>query len=202
MEAFSWLWGCMLLANSSSVVWLFPHPGEMPPCLICAYVMENYESTHTFLVCLFFLMMHTLLNTAYWGFMVCSVEVFCYIKARQQAARLSVNHSGNRGICSHILVIVCYFYFDCLTYIWIHVSLEFSASALLHLWKISRPRMHVSILILTSGICFLVLNGDSSNYPTRIPCCESLLMQIWNVVEVVWSELDECGGVDDEQYVT
>lgn len=84
------------------------------------------------------------------------------------------------------------------------VSLEFSASALLHLWKIqiSRPRMHVSILILTSGICFPVPNGDSSNYPTRIPCCESLLMQIWNVVEVVWGELDECGGVDDEQYVT
>lgn len=65
-----------------------------------------------------------------------------------------------------------------------------------------RLRMHVSILILTSGIYFLVPNGDGSNYPTRIPSCESLLIQIWYVVEVVWRELDECGGVDDEQYVT
>lgn len=29
----------MLLVSSSSVVLLLLHPGEMPPCLICAYVM-------------------------------------------------------------------------------------------------------------------------------------------------------------------
>lgn len=29
----------MLLVNSSSVVLLFSHPGEMAPCLICAYVI-------------------------------------------------------------------------------------------------------------------------------------------------------------------
>lgn len=154
-------------------------------------------------------MMHTLLNRAYWGFMVCSVEVFCYIKARQQAARLSVNHSGNQGICSLILVIVNFlitFYFDCLTYLWIPVSVEFKRNMLCSasFMKDSnfRARMHVSSLIFTGGFCFLVSNGDSSNYPTHIPSCESLLMQIWNVVEVVWRELDECGGVDDEQYVT
>lgn len=27
------------MGNSSSLVLPFPHPGEMPPCLICAYVM-------------------------------------------------------------------------------------------------------------------------------------------------------------------
>lgn len=111
MSAFSWLLGCMLLVNSSSVVWLFPHPGEMPPCLICAFVMEHYTSPHLslantrFLVCLF-LMMHTRLNAAYWGFMVCLVEVICYIKTRWLAARLSLKDSGNLGNCSFCLVLV------------------------------------------------------------------------------------------------
>ena len=60
MKAFSWLWGWMLLVNSSSVVLLSPHPGEMPPCLICAYVMAAlcfahlYFGQRTLLVCLLF----------------------------------------------------------------------------------------------------------------------------------------------------
>lgn len=119
----------MLLVNSSSVVGLFPCPGEMPPCLICAYVMEHYTSPHlcfgqhTFLVCLF-LMMHTRLNAAYWGFMVCLVEVICYIKTRWQAAQLSVKHSGNLGNCSLCLLtvfLIC-FYFGCLTYVYLYAS--------------------------------------------------------------------------------
>lgn len=81
----------------------------------------------------------------------------------------------------------------------------YTEAASLHLLKlqISDRALPVSILILAGGICFLVPNGDSSsNYPTRIPLCESLLMPFWNVVEDVLRELDECGGVDDERYVT
>lgn len=80
----------MLLVNSSSVVWLFWHPGEMPPCLICAYVMQALcvcslvlWTTHIISFSPF-LMMHTRLIAAYWGFMVRLVDAFCHIKATLQ----------------------------------------------------------------------------------------------------------------------
>lgn len=68
----------------------------MPPCLICAYVMEHYVfaqfsfGQRTLLVCLL-LMTHTRLNAARWGFMVRLVDAFCYIKAALQFARFSEN---------------------------------------------------------------------------------------------------------------
>lgn len=97
-----------------------------------------YESSlvlgqHAFSVCLF-LMMHTRLDSAYWGFMVCLVEVICYIKTRRQAARLSVKYSGNLGNCSLCLVLLVpiRFYFGCLTYMDVSVcpSSEFRRVAL------------------------------------------------------------------------
>lgn len=87
----------MLLVNSSSVVLLSLHPGEMPPCLICAYVMEAlcfahlYFGQRTLLVCLL-LMMHTRLNAACWGFMVRLVDAFCYIKATLQLHGCQKSH--------------------------------------------------------------------------------------------------------------
>lgn len=64
-----------------------------------------YESTHVFSLS-FFNDAHAA-EYSLLGFMVWLVEVFCYIKARWQAARLSVNYSGNLGICSLVLDIVC-----------------------------------------------------------------------------------------------
>lgn len=112
---------------------------------------------HTFLVCLF-LMMHTRLNAAYWGFMVCLGEVIRYIKTRWEAAQLK--HSANLGNCSICLVIVfpISFYFGCLAYMGYTVCtclLDFrrilrrqSGFTLFITDSKIRLQVHVSILIL------------------------------------------------------
>lgn len=194
---------------SEQFLWLFLRPGEMPPCLICAYVMGRYMSPHlcfgqhTFLVCLF-LMMHTRLNAAYWGFMVCLVEVICYIKTRWQAARLSVKYSGNQGNCSLCLLIVFLisFHFGCSTYTHISIrpSLEFrslcftQAASHTHTFipdSAIRLRVHVSILILARWNLF----APTQRQQQQLSHCHGapvLSVQVvlipfcfWNVAEVV-----------------
>lgn len=184
--------------------------------------MEHYTSPHlcfgqhTFLVCLF-LMMHTRLNAAYWGFMVCSVEVICYIKTRWQAAQLSVKYSGNQGnwpLCLVIVVLIS-FHFGCLTYMDIRIcpSLEFRRIMLCQSSFTSfitdseiRLQVHVSFLILARWNLF----ASTERQQQQLSHCRSasvlsvkvFLMQLWNIAEVVLREQDECVGVDDERDVT
>lgn len=184
--------------------------------------MEHYTSPHlcfgqhTFLVCLF-LMMHTRLNAAYWGFMVCLVEVICYIKTRWQAARLSVKYSGNQGNCSLCLVIVILIrsYFRCLTYmdICIRPSLEFRRIMLCHGGFASfitdseiRLRVYVSILGLARWNLFASTERQQQQlshcHGASVLSVKVVLMPSWNVAEVVFREQDECVGVDEERDLT
>lgn len=158
--------------------------------------MEHYTSPHlcfgqrAFLVCLF-LMMHTRLDAAYWGFMVCLVEVICHIKTRWQAAHLSVEHAGNLGNCSPRLVIVCLmsFFFGCLacTDRCFCPSSEFRRFTLCRSGftsTITDPEIglqaHVPVLILAWWSWF-ASSSSSSNYPaaTALP---PFLSAVFNAV--------------------
>lgn len=113
--------------------------------------------------------------------MVWLVEVFCYIKARWQAAQLSVNYSANLGICSLVLVIVCklFFYLDCLTYmdICIYTYKSFSFTLFSKDSKFRRC-MHVSILILARWNLFACTKWRQQqlSHCLHIPFCESVLI--------------------------
>lgn len=93
----------MLLVNSSSIVALPVHPGEMPPCLICAFVICTLVLWTTHIIGLFAFNDAHLAECSLLGVYGLLGGGGCYIKATLQLHGCQ----KTQWKCSPVLVIIC-----------------------------------------------------------------------------------------------